>query len=98
MILGDGSDEYAYRLIYKYTLGQRCAYITHSYLLWQLRGIFSLVVDVWYIYKLKWAANLHYSISAYPGISFTYTGCDKTPFVTVMRLNSHTYNTYSYEI
>lgn len=50
MILSDGSDEYVCHLIYKYTLGQRWAYITHSYLLWQLGGIFSLVVDVWYIY------------------------------------------------
>ena len=41
--------------------------------------------------QTKWAANLHYSISIYPGILFTYTGYDKTSFVTVMRLNSHTY-------
>ena len=39
----------------------------------------------------KWAANLHYSISVYPGISFTHTGRDKTLFVAVTRLNSHTY-------
>ena len=46
--------------------------------------------------QTKWAANLYYSISIYPGISFTYTGCGKKKtFVTVMRLNSHT---YSYEI
>ncbi len=44
--LSDGSDEYVYHIIEMHTLGQHCAYITHSYLLWQLGCIFSLVVDV----------------------------------------------------
>lgn len=55
----DSSVKYVYHLIWKNTLGQRCADITQSYLLhFQLSG--GCLVHL----QTKWAASLHYTVAS----------------------------------